>query len=52
MSAGDNFWSNNFKIELFDQKDHHYVWRIKGLDLHSEERWPAEVAGRLVQVGK
>lgn len=25
LSAGANFWSNNFKIELFDQNDHHYV---------------------------
>lgn len=22
-------WGNNFKIELFDQNDHHYVWRTK-----------------------
>lgn len=38
LSAGGNFWSNNFKIEQFDQNGRHCVWREKkGSDLHSEE---------------
>lgn len=51
VCAGSSFCSNNFKIELFDQYDHQYVCGKTALDLHHEERRPAEVAGGLVQLG-
>lgn len=53
LSAGGNFWSNNFKIEQFDQNGHHCVWREKKVRTCTARRWvPTCRSGRMTRAGQ